>query len=96
MFMAALQYDAVMLIDSAVRAVKGKVEDKDAFRAALRKADFPSVRGEFKFNVNHYPIQDHYIVRIAKDDEGVLMHQLVAKATEDHKDHYFAKCPMKW
>src|SRR5581483_7584478 len=51
-------YDAAMLIDSAVRAVKGNVSDAKAMSAALKKADFKSLRGSFKFNVNGYPIQD--------------------------------------
>ena len=59
-------YDAAMLIDSAVRQVKGNVSNKDALRAALKKADFKSLRGSFKFNTNHYPIQDFYLVKVAK------------------------------
>ena len=59
-------YDAAMLIDSAVRQVKGDVSNKDALRAALMKADFKSLRGSFKFNTNHYPIQDFYLVKVAK------------------------------
>lgn len=93
---AAHQYDATMLIDSAVRAVGGKVEDQDAFRAALRKADFKSVKGRFSFNVNHYPIQNHYMVRVVKDEKGVLKHQMIATATVDQKDTHYTECDMKW
>jgi branched-chain amino acid transport system substrate-binding protein len=93
---AAHQYDTVMLIDSAVRATKGKIEDQDAFRTALRKADFRSVRGKFKFNNNQYPIQDHFIVNVVKDDKGGLMHKVVGTATVDHQDSHHAQCPMKW
>jgi branched-chain amino acid transport system substrate-binding protein len=95
-FFASNQYDAVMLIDSAVRAVNGRVEDKDAFRAALRKADFKPVKGKFRFNNNHYPIQDHYIVGVEKDGQGGYRHKLLAKATEDHEDMFHAQCEMKW
>jgi branched-chain amino acid transport system substrate-binding protein len=95
-FFAAHQYDAVMLIDRAVRAVNGRVEDKDAFRAAIRKADFKSLRGKFKFNTNHYPIIDHYIVTVVRDDKGVPVHKLLGTASVDHKDPYHAECPMKW
>ena len=63
-------YDAALLIDSAVRAVKGNLTDKDALRAALKKADFKSLRGSFKFNNNHYPIQDFYLVKVAKRPDG--------------------------
>lgn len=58
---AAQGYDSARLIDSAVSGVGGKIEDRDAVRAALRKADFDSVRGAFKFNNNHFPIQNFYI-----------------------------------
>ena len=51
-------YDAALLIDSASKATGGKLADKDALRAALAKADFKSLRGSFKFGINHYPVQD--------------------------------------
>src|SRR6476469_7529231 len=51
-------YDAIKLIDSALKQTKGDTYNKDALRAALMKADFKSVRGGFTFNTNHYPIQD--------------------------------------
>src|ERR1700750_2339799 len=61
----ALQaYDAAMLIDSAVRAVKGDLTNKDAVAAALKKADFTSLRGGFKFNTNGYPIQNFYLTQV--------------------------------
>jgi branched-chain amino acid transport system substrate-binding protein len=95
-FFAAHQYDAIMLIDGAVRAVNGKIEDTDAFRAALRNAEFKSIKGKYKFNVNHYPIQDLYIVGVDKGPEGVLRHKLLATAAVDQKDPYYKDCDMKW
>jgi branched-chain amino acid transport system substrate-binding protein len=95
-FFVSHNYDAVMLIDSAVRAVKGNVEDKDAVRAALRKADFKSTKGKFKFNTNHYPIQDHYIVTTVKDEKGVPVQKILGYATKDHADSYAKDCPMRW
>src|SRR5436305_12853323 len=59
-------YDAAMLIDSAVRAVKGELSNKEAVATALKKADFTSLRGGFKFNNNGYPIQDFYLNKVAK------------------------------
>ena len=59
-------YDAAMLIDSALKQTGGKTDNKDALRAALKKADFKSLRGAFKFNTNNYPIQDFYLVKVAK------------------------------
>ena len=93
---AALAYDSVKLIDSAVREVGGKIENKDAVRAALRKANFQSVRGSFKFNNNHYPIQDLYIMEVKKDAKGGLRAALKDVAVKDWQDPYHQECPMKW
>jgi len=93
-FYGAQSYDGMMLIDSAVRAVKGRVEDKNAFRAALRKADFKSVRGSFRFNVNHYPIQDYYLRLIARDEKGRLTNRIVGTIFKDHADAYVGQCKM--
>lgn len=92
---AALQYDAVNLIDSAVAAVNGNVADKDAFRAALEKADFRSVRGPFKFDNNHFPIQNIYLTEVVKDPDGQLRLSLRGQAARDWHDDYHDKCPMK-
>jgi branched-chain amino acid transport system substrate-binding protein len=92
---AALGYDAVKLIDSAVKDVGGKIENKDAVRAALRKANFESVRGSFKFNNNHYPIQNLYIMEVKKDEKGVLKAVLKDTAVKDWQDPYHQECPMK-
>lgn len=92
---AALQYDAVMLLDAAVRAVKGKIEDTDAFHAALRKADFRSIRGPFKFNKNQYPIDDIYVERVEKDKNGQLTLALKGRAAEAWQDPYHQECLMK-
>jgi len=88
-------YDAAMLIDSAVTAVKGNLADKDALRAALKKADFKSLRGGFKFNNNHYPIQDFYLVKVAKRPDGKYETQIVQKVFTDYADPYAKDCPMK-
>jgi branched-chain amino acid transport system substrate-binding protein len=93
---AALAYDSVKLIDAAVRDAGGKVEDKDAVRAALRKANFQSVRGPFKFNNNHYPIQNLYIMEVKKDEKGNLVAALKDTAAKDWQDPYHQECPMKW
>ena len=63
---AAQSYDSAMLLDSAIRKIGGKLGDKDALRTALRAADFRSVRGNFKFGANHYPVQDFWLCQVAK------------------------------
>jgi branched-chain amino acid transport system substrate-binding protein len=92
---AALAYDSVKLIDAAVRDVGGKIENKDAVRAALQKANFQSVRGPFKFNNNHYPIQNLYVMEAKKDDKGVIKAVLKDTAERDWQDPYHQECPMK-
>ena len=88
-------YDAALLIDSAVRQVKGDVADKDALRAALRKADFQSLRGGFRFNANHYPIQAFYLVKVAKRADDKFETEIVKKVFENYADSYAKDCPMQ-
>jgi branched-chain amino acid transport system substrate-binding protein len=88
-------YDAAQLIDSAVTAVKGNLADKDAVRAALKKADFQSLRGNFKFGHNHYPIQDFYLVKAAKRQDGKFQTEIAQKVFTDYEDVYAKDCPMK-
>ena len=88
-------YDAALLIDSAVRAAGGNVGNKDALRAAMMKADFKSLRGGFKFNTNHYPIQDFYLVKVAKRADGKHETQIVKRVFENDADPHAKDCPMK-
>ncbi|MGY3234796.1 MULTISPECIES: ABC transporter substrate-binding protein [unclassified Bradyrhizobium] len=85
-------YDAAMLIDSAVRAVKGDFSNKDAVAAALKKADFTSLRGSFKFNTNGYPIQDFYLTKVAKRPDGKFQTEIVQKVFENYGDRYAKDC----
>jgi branched-chain amino acid transport system substrate-binding protein len=85
-------YDAARLIDSAVTAVSGDTVKKDALREALKKADFQSLRGEFKFNINGFPIQDFYLVRAAKRPDGKFQTEIVEKVFDDYADAYAKEC----
>jgi branched-chain amino acid transport system substrate-binding protein len=85
-------YDAAMLINSAVAAVKGNLADQNAVRAALKKAAFESVRGPFKFNVNGYPIEDFYLTKVAKRPDGKYETQVVEKIFSNHADGYAKDC----
>jgi len=92
---AASGYDTALLIDSAVRKVKGRIEDKDALRNALRAADFESVRGHFKFNRNQFPIQNYYLQVVGKGPDGRLMQKTLATVLTDRGDAYVDQCKMK-
>ena len=92
---AAQAYDTALLVDSAVRKVNGKVEDRAAFRAALKAADFTSIRGPFKFNNNQYPIQNLYMREVIKAPDGKIRNRLVSTVISNHADAFAAQCPMK-
>lgn len=92
---ASQGYDAAMLMDAAVRDVKGKLEDKEAVRRALKAANFKSVRGPFKFNTNQYPIQDYYLRLITKDAQGRVTNRTMGTVFKNHSDAYVGACSMK-
>jgi branched-chain amino acid transport system substrate-binding protein len=85
-------YDTALLIDSAVRAVGGNTANKDALRAALRKAEFKSLRGDFKFGANGFPVQDFYLVKAAKRSDGKFQTEIVEKVFDDYTDAYAKDC----
>ena len=93
---AAQTYDAAQLINSAVVAVKGDLSKKDAMRDEMRKANFPSVRGPFKYGNNHVPIQNFYLQDVVKREDGTLGLKTVATIVKDSQDRFHEKCPMKW
>jgi branched-chain amino acid transport system substrate-binding protein len=94
-FYGAQSYDGIMLIDSAVRAVKGDLSNKKGMTAAMRKADYKSTRGPYTYNVNHFPIQNFYLLK-AVQVGGDFEMQIQRTVFENHKDAYFQECGMKW
>jgi branched-chain amino acid transport system substrate-binding protein len=92
---AAQGYDAALLLDSAIAKVGGKVDDKKAFMAALRSANFKSVRGDFKFNTNQFPIQDLHMFEAVKDAQGRMTLKTLATPLKADKDAFYEKCVMK-
>jgi len=93
-FYGAQSYDAAMLINSAVVATKGKLDDKDAVQKAMEKANFKSVRGDFKFNNNHVPIQAFYLQDVVKQGDDYVL-KTVATIVKENQDQHHGKCPMK-
>ncbi|MCC6195215.1 MAG: ABC transporter substrate-binding protein [Burkholderiales bacterium] len=91
---AAQSYDAALLLDSAIAKVKGNVADKKAFMAALKAADFKSVRGDFKFNNNNFPIQNMYVFEVAKDAKGRVNLKTIATPLKNHQDAYHTQCKL--
>jgi branched-chain amino acid transport system substrate-binding protein len=92
-FYGAQAYDAAMLLNSVVSSVKD-LKDKAAVRKALEKADFKSVRGDFKYGNNHFPIQNFYLQDVVKDADGKLTLKTVATIVKDSQDRHHDKCKM--
>jgi branched-chain amino acid transport system substrate-binding protein len=95
-FYGAQSYDAANLVNSAVVAVNGDLNKKDAMRGEMRKANYASVRGPYKYGNNHFPIQNFYLQDVVKDGEGNLTLKTVATIVKDSQDKHHDKCPMKW
>ena len=89
---AAMAYDSLMAMDAAVRDVAGKVEDREALLQALRKPSFKSVRGDFKYGVNNFPVQNYYLREVGKDAQGRLTNKLIGTTLEQHQDAYVGAC----
>ncbi|MBM3646311.1 MAG: ABC transporter substrate-binding protein [Alphaproteobacteria bacterium] len=94
-YYGAQSYDSIMLIASAAEALKGDLSNKDKVRAEMKKANFKSLRGDFKYNTNQFPIQNFYIQEAVKDADGMMTVKTIATAVKDGKDPYYEKCPMK-
>jgi len=95
-FYGAQSYEGILLIDSAVKAVKGNVKDTKAMVGALRKADYDSIRGRYQFNVNHHPIQNFYLLKAVKGGQDGAEMKIEKKIFDHHKDAYYQECKMKW
>ncbi len=93
-FYAAQSYDAIMFIKSGVEAMSGDIGNIDGMRAALKKADFDSIRGDFSFGNNHFPIQNFYERTVVKDADGNWTTAVGRAVLKDHQDPYASQCKM--
>jgi branched-chain amino acid transport system substrate-binding protein len=95
-FYGAQSYDAANFANSAVVAVNGDLSKKDAMRAEMRKANYASVRGPYKYGNNQFPIQNFYLQDVVKDAEGNFTLKTVTMIVKDSQDQFHDRCPMKW
>ena len=93
-YYASQGYDTARAIGAALKATGGKIDDVKAFSAAMRKADFQSVRGNFKFGPNQHPINDWYSLRVERGADGNLAIVTKGKILENHSDFYAKSCKM--
>jgi branched-chain amino acid transport system substrate-binding protein len=95
-FYGAQSYDAAFLLNSAVTAVKGDLNNKDGMRNEMRKANYASVRGPYRYGNNHFPIQNFYLQDVVKDAEGNLTLKTITTIVKDSQDQFHTRCRMKW
>lgn len=88
---ASQGFDTANLLLSAMDSAS--ISDMDAFRAALKAADFASVRGDFKFGSNNHPIHDVYIREVVQEGD-IFTNKIIAKVLDDHGDPYAKDCQM--
>ena len=88
---ASQGFDTANLLISAL--AKADPSDADAFRAALKAAEFDSTRGAFAFGDNHHPVQDIYAREVIKEGD-VFTNKIIGVALENHSDAYAADCKM--
>jgi len=91
---AAQAYDVIMAMNAAVQQAGGGDADKTAVIDALKKADYPSVRGEFTYGKNNFPIQPYYLRIVEKDSDGRITNKLVDKVFDNYQDVYVDQCKL--
>ncbi|MGO9849306.1 MAG: ABC transporter substrate-binding protein [Methylocella sp.] len=91
---AAGAYDTVLMLEAALKSIGGQIENKEAFRQSLENVKFDSVRGFFRFNTNHYPIQNFYLTEIMKDAKGRVVAGLRDVIVREYADPDVSQCKM--
>lgn len=89
---AAFSYDAAFLIDAAVQKLKGDVSDKKALTKAIASAQFNSVRGDFRFGPNNYPVQDYHIFQVGNEGGRTVLKTVTERVLAKHADAYAGQC----
>lgn len=92
---AAQAYDAILAMDAAVKQSGGNAQNREAVVAALKKANYASTRGNFKYANNHYPIENFYLRVVGKDAQGKVTNKLINTVLTNYGDSYADKCPLK-
>ena len=93
-FYAAQSYDAIMMIAAAVEAVGGDLSNKDGLRAAMKSANYDSVRGKYTYGNNNFPIQNFYLREVVEDADGNWTTKVVQTVFENHQDSYASECKL--
>jgi len=92
---ASQGYDTALHIDAAVKAVGGKIENREAFMRALKGVKMKSTRGEYRINNNGFPIQNYYLRVVGKDGQGRVTNKAMGTIFTNHADAYAKECALK-
>lgn len=93
-FYAAQAYDTIYLIASALEKTGGVTDDVDALRDAIMAADFESVRGDFEFGSNHFPVQNFFAREVVEDADGNWTTAITRTVLKHHADPYVDECKL--
>lgn len=93
---SARGYDAALLLEGALKVTGGRTADTESFRAAIRRADFHSVRGTFRFATNHTPVQNYLLRKVTRDAKGRVTNEIRQVLAKDWRDRQSPSCPMRW
>jgi branched-chain amino acid transport system substrate-binding protein len=70
-------YGAALMMEQALKTVNGKIEDRNAFMAALRNVQVPNdPRGDFRLDALGNPVMDVYIRKVERKN-GKLVNTVV-------------------
>ena len=94
-FYAAQSYDTINMIAAAVKKVDGDMANMDGLRAALKSADYASVRGSYSYGDNNFPVQNFYVREVVLDENGDWTTQVVDTVLTNHVDPHVNDCKMK-
>ena len=93
-YYASQSYDTALAIAAALKGTGGKVDDAEAFRKEMLKANFEAIRGPFKFGPNQHPIQDWWAAKVEKDAQGKPAIRSTTKVLTNHGDVYAKECKL--
>ncbi len=94
-FYAAQSYDTINMIAAAVEKVDADMSNMDGLRAALKSADYASVRGSYSYGANNFPVQNFYLREVVVDDNGDWTTQVVDTVLTNHVDPHVGDCKLK-
>ena len=104
-FFVESNYATGLWAKTAIEAINGRVEDREAFLQAVRKANIVAPRGRLRLDEYDNPIQNVYIFKVAKVKHPVLgdvkinvpvkTYEAVSQFWTWKPDEYMARGPYK-